>query len=170
MDYEKFFKENYGQVRSFVYKLVLDWHDAEDITQDAFLSFFKVDKTGKVMNGSINYLYQCAKRKVIDFGRKRVNYYRFHNQYTDYLSSGSGISEPVNLEAELMDKLTADRLYAAIAELNAPRCKDIMQRVYVYGQDYDQISKELNLAPRTLYNQKNIGIEKIRAKFGITEK
>lgn len=69
-------REYYPCIQSFVYRRVANQALSKDITQDVFYSFFKHQPSYKEQGKLLNYLYHCARNKIID-------YYRLEKQRVD---------------------------------------------------------------------------------------
>lgn len=164
MNHEKIFKEYYGQIRSFIYKMVLDWDVASDLTQETFISFHRVLSTGKQIDGYINYLYKSARNKVYDYfdSQKRLNqvYDRYAN--LDHVIIDESHTDREN---ELFQEYRYNSVIAELESWPYTKGKDIMLKYYVEGLEPEVIAAQMNLLQHSVYTHKNRVIEKLRQKF-----
>lgn len=168
MEISELYRKFFYKIRHYVYQMIENWHDAEDITQDAFLSYLSIDKSDKVMNGSINYLYRSAKNKAIDYLRRKES----KDSYIDVeLIEGEsdGYNEFRLKEREFDNYYTVKKLYEEITKMRNSQSKTVLLKRYFDGMEYEDIAVEMNLKHRTLYNHKNRGLDKLREKFGVVK-
>jgi|ERR1044072_479961 RNA polymerase sigma factor (sigma-70 family) len=169
MQYEKIFKEYHGQIRAFIYKMVLDWDVSNDLTQETFISFHRVLMSGKQIDGYINYLYKSARNKVYDYIAKEQ---RLNKVYDRYANLDHVVIDTSHIDWE-NEQAFQNRYDSVIAELESwpyTKGKDIMLKYYVEGLEPEVIAEQMNLLPHTVYTHKNRIIEKLRNKFGVLQK
>jgi RNA polymerase sigma-70 factor (ECF subfamily) len=169
MQYEKIFKEYHGKIRAFIYKMVLDMEVASDLTQETFISFHRVLRSGKKIDGYINYLYTSARNKVYDHFDKEQRLNKIYDRYAnlDHVVIDTSYEDRENEQA------FQHRYNSVIAELESwppTKGKQVMLMYYVEGLEPETIAKELNLLPHSVYTHKNRIIEKLRNKFGVLQK
>lgn len=169
MEINELYRKFFYKIRHYVYQMIENWHDAEDITQDAFLSYLCIDKSDKVMNGSINYLYRSARNKAIDYMRRKET----KDQYID-VEQIQGESDGYNdfriKEREFDNYYTVKKLYEEIKNMRGSQSRTVLLKRYFDGMGYDEIAVDMNITHRTLYNHKNRGLDKLREKFGVLKK
>ena len=168
MNYEKFFKEHYAGIKRYIGKFVLDTSDVDDLTQETFISFFRVDKTGKVMNGSINYLYVCAKNKSMDYLRDKKVYNTFYNKYIDI--DQDIIDTSIDTRIDEKEKEYLFQLVLREAQNFKSKGGKIMWLFYIEGMEPEKICKIMNIQKHSVYTHKNRMVEKLREKFGVVKK
>lgn len=71
MKFEKIWSENRRQLRAFIRSRVASPADAEDLLQETSLKAFKAFSQLEVGSSSRGWLFQIARRTIIDFYRKQ---------------------------------------------------------------------------------------------------
>lgn len=70
MSIEKLYQQNFFRITFYVNRIIENWHDAEDITQDVFSKFLTLDVKIPVSE-EIYYLYRMAKNSCINYIRRK---------------------------------------------------------------------------------------------------
>ncbi len=71
ISYNKLFDRYYGRLCQYVYSLLMDRNDAEDVVQELFLNLWKIGENREKENVS-GYLYRMAKHLALNFIRSKV--------------------------------------------------------------------------------------------------
>lgn len=126
-------------IYSFVYKNVGSQADAEDITQDVFVSVWKNIKKFDQEKSFKPWIFQIAKNKSIDFLRKRksIPFSRFENDKGQNPLADNVAAPPSNLIEKLSD---ARVLALAMQGLNGKERKIIYLR-HNDGMSFKEIAK-----------------------------
>lgn len=169
MTYEKIFQEYYGQIRAFIYKMVLDWDIASDLAQETFISFHRVLSSGKQIDGYINYLYRSARNKVYSYHGRQERESLIYDRYAnlDHIVIDEGHIEREN---EQQTQYRYDMIIAELESWPYSKGKDIMLKYYIEGLEPEVIGELMNIQTHSVYTHKNRVIEKLREKFGVLEK
>jgi RNA polymerase sigma factor (sigma-70 family) len=159
--YEKYF----FKIRYYVYTMIENWHDAEDITQEIFLSYMLIDKTDKVMNGSVNYLYRSARNKGIDYTRRKQTYYDYYNTS---IAEGEPYEEKhIDKENEQHETDLYNKVRRGIERLPEGRYKTMLVQHMINGKPVKFLASEFNIAVRTVYRLEQHAITRLKERFGI---
>lgn len=85
-EFNEYYRENYRPIKGFIRKRVRnDDADAEDITQEVFLIFYRL---ADVRKKPVAYLYRIAKTQIIDFYRRNKNKRKFEVNGFDFEQTG----------------------------------------------------------------------------------
>ncbi len=129
-----------GRIFSYVLRLVKNYDDAEEITFEAFIKFFKSIKTFDINKPIGTYLFTIAHNLVIDFFRKnKVDY--------EYLDERHSIRE------DFIEKYEKERIMHAIEEAIqklAPLDREIVVLFHKENLSYQEMSKILDLPITTI--------------------
>ena len=84
ISYNKLFDRYYGRLCQYVYSLLMDRNDAEDVVQELFLNLWKNRGRIEIKENVTGYLYRMAKHLALNFirskGRREV-YQRIKTYY-----------------------------------------------------------------------------------------
>ena len=145
--FQQLFETYHKALCFFAARIVRDHSEAEDIVQDVFLSFWKMDRGGFPNVKTIKtFLYNS----VQDRNYKNLN------------------KEELDEDYFLCQQIRADvvaELFDAIDEL-PDRCKEIFKRSYVDGQEERKIAEELNISLNTIKTQKQRAKSYLRGRLG----
>jgi RNA polymerase sigma factor (sigma-70 family) len=157
MDIEKFYQKNFIRVVASVYRLIENWHDAEDITQDVFTNYLGIEH-GSIEDTS-KYLFRMAKNRSIDYIRRKERF----NRCIDIMEH-AGETDTVGTYDEQFQLAI---VYKEIEKMKESKYKTILRQHYIRGKSYEEISKELQVAKNVLRKNKLFGLNKLRERFGV---
>lgn len=166
MQYEKIFQEYHGQIRAFIYKMVLDIDVASDLAQETFISFHRVLSSGKQIDGYVNYLYRSARNKVNDYSRRSQRRSVVYDRYANFEHIMIDESE-IDLETELNHKMKVEMVYNELQSWEYTKGVEITLKYYFEGLEPEVIGEQMNIQPHSVYTHKNRVINKLRQKFGV---
>lgn len=154
--YAFFFNHYYAKLCYFAKRLFnTNQVDEEDLVQDLFLDIWENNRTKFSSEEHLNdYLYLSIKNKY----RKFLIHKKHVDKYTD-----SVLYEEERFEAEMIETETISKLNEMFKALPAEPAKVL--KLYVEGLDLASIAERLNKSVRTIYNQKNEGVNCLRKKF-----
>lgn len=97
-------------IYGFVFRLVGEQNDAQDLTQEVFIKLFRSIRRYDQKRSLRTYLFSIAKNTVIDFFRKKkeipMSFYEDNEGGDSYLDS---IVDPLPLADELVEKIEISR-------------------------------------------------------------
>jgi RNA polymerase sigma-70 factor (ECF subfamily) len=157
--WDELFDQHYSAVGRFVFQLAADFtrEDAEEITQEVFLSAIKHIGTFDGRSRLQTWLFRIAANKAQDFREKQ------------HAAKRGGGKQPVSLEAEDPETgLTLDPpsktptpdvaleraeqaalVHTALDRLGQP-CREVIELRYFGDLSYDEIAEALLLNPKTV--------------------
>jgi RNA polymerase sigma-70 factor (ECF subfamily) len=141
--YNRLLNSYKSRIFSYIYRLVKNYHDAEEITFDTFVRCFKSLKSFDQTKTFSTWLYTIAHNLSIDFLRKnKINYDYLDERYSD-------ISSSQNLTKEYENKQKMNMIDQALAQL-APIDREIMILFHKEEKSYDEISEILAIPTTTI--------------------
>lgn len=153
ISYNKLFIRYYGRLCQYVYSLLMDKNDAEDIVQELFLNLWKNRKKIEIKENVTRYLYRMAKNMSLNFIRSQEKIERLtENQNLPHLSYE-------NNQLEIEEFRIA--LYDCIDQL-PKRNKEILLLHRVKGLKQKEISEKLSISIKTIKNQIWISLQKLK--------
>ena len=158
--FEALFRQYYPSMCVIAGKLVANREVAEDIVQDVFLSFWKMDRGGFPNVKTIKtFLYNSVQHRCLNYLRDlEIRDRNYKNLNKEELDEDYFLCQQIRADvvAELFD---------AIDEL-PDRCKEIFKRSYVDGQEERKIAEELNISLNTIKTQKQRAKSYLRGRLG----
>ncbi|MEO0156660.1 MAG: RNA polymerase sigma factor [candidate division WOR-3 bacterium] len=129
-----------ARIFSYILRLVKNYDDAEEITFEVFIKFFKGIKTFDINKPIGTYLLTIAHNLVIDFFRKNKVEYEY-------------LDERHSIGANFIEKYRNEKIVQAIEEAIqklAPLDREIMIFFHKEDLSYQEISKILDLPITTI--------------------
>ena len=151
VSYNKLFERYYGRLCQYVYSLLMDKSDTEDIVQELFLNIWKNRERIEIKENVGGYLYKMAKHLALNHLRSKV-YFNNLSETQDQLSY-----EDDRVESEEI-RLA---LYSCIDHLPG-RCKEVLLLHRIKGLKQKEISEKLDVSIKTIKNQIWISLQKLR--------
>lgn len=141
-----------GRIFSYVYRMVRNYHDAEDITFDTFIKCFKsLDRFDRKRSFS-TWLFTIAHNVTIDFFRKNKQEY-------EYFDERHAVSDDFVQEYEKKKKL--EKIEEAIAKL-PPMDREIVILFHREEYSYQEISEILDIPTSTIKTRLHRARKKLR--------
>lgn len=161
-DYDKtLFNKYYKSLCYFAWQMVHDTNLAEDLAQDAFVSFYQ--NKAKVSPDELavkSFLYSSVKFAVYNRSRKDKTIQKYW-QRNDYTEADDTDYEQYIIRAEFMAALQS-----SLADL-PPGCRKIMTLSYMDGFSNEEIAKKLQLSINTVKTQKRRGLNVLRSSLRV---
>ena len=151
VSYNKLFERYYGRLCQYVYSLLMDKSDTEDIVQELFLNIWKNRERIEIKENVGGYLYKMAKHLALNHLRSKV-YFNNLSETQDQLSY-----EDDRVESEEV----RIALYSCIDHLPG-RCKEVLLLHRIKGLKQKEISEKLDVSIKTIKNQIWISLQKLR--------
>ena len=158
-------------VYKICYDMLINSFDAEDITQEVYISFYKhFDEYGKLQENEIkNILCKIALNKCKDVLKSKAK--KIENMTTDNILSLENYIMPNKMEDEILEKEKKENIIKLIKDIKEPY-SNILYLYYIKQNSLDEISENLGIKKQTLKMQKNrtkkLLKEKIESKKGVS--
>lgn len=156
---ENIFKEYYGRLCFYAFQFVKDRAIAEDVAQDAFVTYWKNrDIVSNSSSAIKDYLYTSVRNYCLNILRRQkvVDRYLASRSPDDYYED--------KLLHTLIESEVIDSLYKAIDAL-PEACRKVFILGYVNGLSNSEIADELNISIHTVKTQKQRGLKTLRSKL-----
>ena len=140
ISYNKLFDRYYGRLCQYVYSLLMDRNDAEDVVQELFLN----------LSG---YLYRMAKHLALNFIRSKVQ--------TGSLSENQDLLLLSYEDNQLETEEFRIALYDCIDHL-PDRSREVLLLHRVKGLKQKEISEKLSISVKTIKNQIWMSLQKLK--------
>ena len=158
-------------VYKICYDMLINSFDAEDITQEVYISFYKhFDEYGKLQENEIkNILCNIALNKCKDVLKSKAK--KIENMTTDNILSLENYIMPNKMEDEILEKEKKENIIKLIKDIKEPY-SNILYLYYIKQNSLDEISENLGIKKQTLkmqiYRAKKLLKEKIESIGGVS--
>ena len=158
-------------VYKICYDMLINSFDAEDITQEVYISFYKhFDEYGKLQENEIkNILCKIALNKCKDVLKNKAK--KIENMTTDNILSLENYIMPNKMEDEILEKEKKENIIKLIKDIKEPY-SNILYLYYIKQNSLDEISENLGIKKQTLkmqiYRAKKLLKEKIESIGGVS--
>jgi RNA polymerase sigma-70 factor (ECF subfamily) len=129
-----------GRIFSFVYRMVRNYHDAEDITFDTFVKCFKYLARFDTSKKFTTWLFTIAHNTTRDFFRKNKQEYEYFDETH---------AAPDDLASEYEKKRKMERIEQCLAHL-PPIDRELVVLFHREEYTYEEISTILDLPITTI--------------------
>ena len=157
IDLETTFKEYYSPLCRYANSFVFDQDLCEDLVQEVFLKIW--DKKPNINSSLSSYLYRAVKNACINQMKKTVQQTILPiEEVEDPIDNTFELNREENL-SQIKEKVET-----AIQDL-PPRCREIFIMRRNMQMSYDEIAETLNISKKTIENQMNSAIKKLRTQL-----
>jgi len=153
VSYDTFFNHNYEILRGYIWKIVNNWEDSEELALDAFTNIFEKWDTFSGEEHIRRYLFICAKNLSFNHLDKRGAQKRGH---TVELKPWMELDEVEIVEIEFYD-IMLNSLHALPPE----RRKVFL--MLLEGKSKADVAEELGISPHTVKNHRIQAIKSIQS-------
>ncbi|WP_437920678.1 RNA polymerase sigma-70 factor [Sphingobacterium sp. LRF_L2] len=153
------FSKYYRSLCYFAWQMVKDENIAEDLAQDAFVSYFQHRKMVSDDENAIkSFLYSAVKFAVYNLNRKSKTIQKFweRNSYQE--------SDDIDYEHQIIRTEFMHAIHETLSSL-PDGCQRIMTMSYVDGFSNEEIAEQLQLSINTIKTQKKRGLHVLRQKL-----
>ena len=152
------FLEYYNPLCNYVFNMIRNEDDAEDIVQDAFLKLWDVNDQITLTETLKTYLFKSVKNKTLEFIRSRSSYNKM-------------IEQNAFLSKEVNDADTSAELFLKMEKLNQslrhlpPKCRHIFALHRFNGLSYAEIAESEKISVKTVENHMIKALRILRTHF-----
>lgn len=170
--WNELFDRHYAATGRFIFQLAHDFtrEDAEEITQDVFLSVIKNLSSFHGRSQFQTWVFRIAANKARDYRQRRSATKRGGGiipipLHPDADADTPALDPPGDTPAPDLMLLNAERmaqLDQALEQLDEP-CREIIQLRYFADLGHDEISRALNLNPKTVSSRLSRCLDRLEA-------
>jgi RNA polymerase sigma-70 factor (family 1) len=152
------FDEYFNALSAFGYKYVPDQFVAEDMVQEAFISFWEKHKDFNHINAVKSFLYTSVRNKCLNHLKHQTVVQKHEKALVYELESDHAFSSHV------IEEETFNQLFTEIRNL-PPSAQEIML-LALNGLKNQEIADELKVSVNTVKTQKKIAYSKLKESLG----
>ncbi len=170
--WDQLFDLHYGATGRFIFQLNHDLsrEDAEEICQEVFLSVIRNLDSFHGESQFQTWLFRIASNKTRDYRERRYAAKRGGGQITvslqaEDLENGLSIDPPSSApgpDLALMGAEQTGLVHHAVEQLGDP-CREIIELRYFADLSYDEISRSLDLNPKTVSSRLSKCLDRLEA-------
>lgn len=151
VSYNKLFERHYACLCQYVYSLLMDKNDAEDVVQDLFLTLWKNRERIEIKENVSGYLYKAAKHLALNHLRSKVHFNNLSESQDQFSYEDNTVeSEEFRIA-----------LYGCIDHL-PDRCREVLLLHRIKGMKQKEISEKLEITVKTIKNQIWSSLQKLK--------
>jgi len=153
ISYNKLFERYFKRLCQYVYSILLNKDDAEDVVQDLFLNLWKYRKRIEITGNASHYIFRMAKHLALNSTRSTVSF----TSIVDQLDNPRF--------AYIDDSLEKDEfriaLYDCIDRL-PQRSREVFLLERVEGMKQKEIADKLDISVKTIKQHIWLSLQKLR--------
>jgi len=147
---EYFFNKKYFSLVNYLYNILNDKHQAEDIAQEAFIIFWENRSNLKIEKYPTAFLFKIARNLSLNY-LKKENRKESREDIDDEFYPELAFETPSNF---IINQEISLALQRAIEKLPEKR-REIFALSKIAGLSHEEISQTLNISIQTIKNQLN---------------
>jgi len=153
------FQENYKKIFFLAIKMLKNYEDAEDATQEIFMKAYQNIDKFRQESELFTWLYRIALNHIYNFSNKKRNVKNLNEKNQDFYILTNETPEKVLYEKELYNKLNE-----IIDELS-PKQKEVFLLRYYDGLKFNEIAKILKKSLGTIKSNYFFAMQKIKKEL-----
>jgi RNA polymerase sigma factor (sigma-70 family) len=160
------------RLTNFIRKRVPSMEDAEDILQDVFYQFTRMDKIENPVEQTAAWLYRVARNKIINHQNKKKDaempvYYDNENDDDDFVFQDIAdvvFDTEVTPETEYLRSMIYDEVKTALAELPAEQ-REVFELTEYMDYSVKEIAEKTHTPVNTVLSRKHYAVIHLRKRL-----
>jgi len=163
-DYEQLFREHFHSVYRYVYYMVGNKADAEDVTQEVFMKIAQHYEEFRGDSSLTSWIFTIARRTVIDFSRKKktIKYLTF---WKNHIPENYEVADPDDLMGNPGDALIQKEKHEEISKLVRKLPEKLQSVIYlrwIKGLTVQETADILDITTNQVSVRQNRALAKLR--------
>ncbi|GBR77492.1 RNA polymerase sigma-70 subunit ECF subfamily [Candidatus Termititenax dinenymphae] len=163
------FAEYREQLSNFIRKRVASPEDAEDILQDVFYQFVRMDSLGRLIENTSAWLYRVARNSILNLQHKKKAVQVSELEITDEANIFQDFAEVLfstetTPETEYLSSLVWQEIETALAEL-PPEQREIFEQTELMDLPVKDIARTSGVPVNTLLSRKHYAVLHLRSRL-----
>ncbi|MCF0057242.1 RNA polymerase sigma-70 factor [Dyadobacter sp. CY356] len=156
--FEMLFNRNYSNLVYFSFNIVKDKREAEDIAQDAFITYWnRKEEVAEDEDSVKSFLYTTVKNASLNLLRHQKVIEKFALQIPELVEDKNIVNSII--QAEVFSKI-----HQAVESL-PKACRQIVKMSYLDDKKNNEIAEELGISVNTVKTQKQRAMQLLRPQF-----
>ncbi len=157
--YAKIMDKYHNELFKYVYNMVNNYNETEDLLQEIFFKLYKhLKKFDSSKSSFRTWMYRVSKNYVLNYLKSSKK--RMSNASVEYNDDINQASE--NIEEQAVNDERINLIIKAMGKLLKPKHYEIMHLYYFSNLTVKEISETLEIPDKTVYKAINTSIEKIK--------
>jgi RNA polymerase sigma factor (sigma-70 family) len=158
------------RITCFIHKRVRLFEDAEDILQEVFYEYSRMDSLARPIRQTAAWLYRVARNKIINHWNKKKEsplpayYDEDDDRYVIADIVDTLFGETVTPETENLRRLVADEIQTALAELPEAQ-RTAFELSEFQGMAVKEIAEKTNVPVNTVLSRKHYAVKYLRKRL-----
>jgi len=155
---------------NFIRSRVNQIEDAEDILQDVFYQFSRVDNLVNPIENTSAWLYRAAKNKIIDHYKKKkdeslpASYDEDEDEYIIDEIADIIYGKETTPETEMFRSLVFEEIQTALADL-PPEQREVFELTELNDYSVKEAAKKTNTPVNTVLSRKHYAVKFLRKRL-----
>ncbi len=158
----------YDRLKAFIRKRVSSAEEAEDIVQEVFYQYARLDEVLNPIENVAAWLYRVARNRIVDTRRKKRE-----EQLPSWTSEEGEVlgalgellaGDGTTPEDDYMKTLVWERLEEALSELPVPQ-REVFEQTEMQGKSIREIEAETGVGQATLLSRKHYAVLHLRERM-----
>jgi len=158
--FELLYRRYFVRLCAFANKFLNDTFASEEVVQDIFLKLWENRFTLHSESSGKSFLFQAVHNKSMNF----IAHQNVADRYSEMIKTVYAHPEEFDAQESLMAKELNIHIETIISNL-APECKKIFLMSRSDGKKHQEIADELNISIKTVENQINRALKKLRSEL-----
>lgn len=160
--FETLFNDHFHSVYHFVYYMVRNKSDAEDITQEIFIKIANSYDSAIEIEAKKAWIYTIARRTVIDFVRKKKTK-KFLTFWKNHIPEDLDVADDRNVTPEgiLVNKENQQSLYQLLDTL-PEKMRTVLYLRYIQGMSVTEVADLLDMTHNNVSVIQNRALAKLK--------
>lgn len=160
-EFERLFQENFHSIYHYVYYMVGNKTDAEDITQEVFMKVASSYHQFRGESSISTWIYTIARRTVIDFTRQKKTK-KFMTFWKNHIPEDYEAADDFNLPEEVLQKKEQkDSIYKMLMYL-PEKMRSVIYLRFIKGLSVQETALYLDVSPNQVSVTQNRALAKLR--------
>ena len=166
-NFEEIYLNYFPRLLRFAQEYVPDKEDAENITQDVFMTLWERRDDWKIHISLANYLFILIKNRCIDHLRRKrhADAGKRQMQESFHYEQQMKIYSLEALDQALISDSDIEQIIARAIDSLPPKCREIFILNKIDGKKYREIAEKLHISVSTVENQMSIALRKLREQL-----
>ena len=155
-EFERIYQEYYLKILTFIHKRVPDLYEADELTGDVFLSFYRNMDSYDEEKGSIaTWLYAITANRLKNYYRDKKTHYSL-----EILKQQTIPRE--KMPEEIVAKIMREETLRKSLEQLSDREREILLGRFYYQKSSTELGRQMNLSPGNVRMIQKRALEKLR--------
>ena len=157
--FESIYKEYSGFVYNVAYRVVNNIDEAQEITQEVFLTVYRKLKSFKFKSSLKTWVYRIAVNMAIDYSRKRSR----EQDHTVLYEDNNKLNKTIDSVSENIEREQQEKIISTLLDSLSPDQRVCIILRSIEGLGYQEIAESLNININTVRSRLKRAREKLIA-------